>query len=287
MINYTFIIPNKNCPNLLKRCVDSIPQRDDVQIIVVDDNSDDCKKPTLERKGLQIIILDAEHSNGAGHARNVGLKEAKGKWLLFPDADDYYRDGLLEVLDQYRDADDLDVVYFNFEYKDGNSGKDIPITFKNYFDNYDGTVEAMDKVKFLNIPPWTKMVNSSFVSRHCICFEEVINGNDLFFSMRVGFHANAIAVIKEPLYVYVKNEKGLSNNKKIPTEAHMCRIQHVMQLRKFYSLIGHPGWKPSLHMRIIRSIAQGGVKVFFSLLINYPRMALSSSDLVSVVQRYK
>lgn len=285
--NYSFIIPHKNCPDLLQRCVDSIPERDDVQVIVVDDNSDDDKKPALtERKGLEIVLLDASHSKGAGHARNVGLKEAKGKWLLFPDADDYYKDGFLEVIDRYTGGDN-DVVYFSFEYKDGNSGEDLPITFKNYLDFFDGTVEGMDKVKFLNIPPWTKMVNSSFVRRHSIGFEEVLNGNDLFFSMRVGFHANKIDVIKEPLYVYIKNEKGLSNNKKIPTEAHLCRIKHVMQLRNFYSLIGHPEWKPSLNMRIIRSIAQGGVKVFFSLLINYPRIALSSNNLVSLVQRYK
>ena len=37
--NYSIIIPHKNIPQLLKRCLDSIPQRDDVQIIVVDDNS--------------------------------------------------------------------------------------------------------------------------------------------------------------------------------------------------------------------------------------------------------
>ena len=39
IINYTFIIPHKNIPNLLRRCLNSIPRRDDIQIIVVDDNS--------------------------------------------------------------------------------------------------------------------------------------------------------------------------------------------------------------------------------------------------------
>lgn len=39
MINYSIIIPHKNIPHLLVRCLDSIPQKDDVQIIVIDDNS--------------------------------------------------------------------------------------------------------------------------------------------------------------------------------------------------------------------------------------------------------
>ena len=38
-ITYTFIIPHHNCPELLDRCLTSIPQRDDIQVIVVDDNS--------------------------------------------------------------------------------------------------------------------------------------------------------------------------------------------------------------------------------------------------------
>ena len=37
-ITYTFIIPHHNCPDLLDRCLSSIPQRDDIQIVVVDDN---------------------------------------------------------------------------------------------------------------------------------------------------------------------------------------------------------------------------------------------------------
>ena len=52
MIVYSFIIPHKNCPVLLNRCLDSIPIRDDVQIIVVDDNSDVDKKPTLSRQDI-------------------------------------------------------------------------------------------------------------------------------------------------------------------------------------------------------------------------------------------
>lgn len=52
MIVYSFIIPHKNCPVLLNRCLDSIPIRDDVQIIVVDDNSDVDKKLTLSRQDI-------------------------------------------------------------------------------------------------------------------------------------------------------------------------------------------------------------------------------------------
>ena len=113
MFNYSFIIPHKNCPGLLQRCVDSIPERNDIQIIVVDDNSDPDKKPSIERKDVKVILLDAEHSQGAGRARNIGLKYAIGKWLLFADADDFYTSEMLSVLDKYSSTD-IDVLYFDY-----------------------------------------------------------------------------------------------------------------------------------------------------------------------------
>jgi cellulose synthase/poly-beta-1,6-N-acetylglucosamine synthase-like glycosyltransferase len=52
MINYSIIIPHKNIPQLLQRCLDSIPRREDVQIIVVDDNSDANKVDFANFPGL-------------------------------------------------------------------------------------------------------------------------------------------------------------------------------------------------------------------------------------------
>ena len=64
MINYSIIIPHKNIPNLLQRCLDSIPNREDVQIIVVDDNSDPNivdfdKFPGLNRSNVEVIFTKA------------------------------------------------------------------------------------------------------------------------------------------------------------------------------------------------------------------------------------
>ena len=38
-VKYSIIIPHKNSPDLLKRCLESIPDRTDIQVVVVDDNS--------------------------------------------------------------------------------------------------------------------------------------------------------------------------------------------------------------------------------------------------------
>ena len=59
MINYSIIIPHYNIPDLLGRCIKSIPEREDVQVIVVDDNSTGSGDyvstiPELSRKGVEL-----------------------------------------------------------------------------------------------------------------------------------------------------------------------------------------------------------------------------------------
>jgi glycosyltransferase involved in cell wall biosynthesis len=61
---YSVIIPHKNIPKLLQRCLDSIPQREDIQIIIIDDNSDPG-------------IVDFEHFPGLNRS-NVEVPLYKG-----------------------------------------------------------------------------------------------------------------------------------------------------------------------------------------------------------------
>ena len=86
MINYSIIIPHKNTPDLLQYGLDSIPVRDDVQVIVVDDNSD-ADKVDFEHfprwKGENYEFYLTQKSGGTGYAENVGIGYAKGKWVLF------------------------------------------------------------------------------------------------------------------------------------------------------------------------------------------------------------
>ena len=104
MINYSIIIPHKNTPKLLQRCLNSIPVRNDVQIIIVDDNSDpeivDFKQfPGLNNPNTEVIFT--KEGKGAGYARNTGLSKAVGKWTLFADSDDFYNYCINDIMDEY------------------------------------------------------------------------------------------------------------------------------------------------------------------------------------------
>ena len=74
--SFSIIIPHKEIPDLLMRCLRSIPVSEDIQVVVVDDNSADAdtyleKYPDLSRPYLEFIR--ATRSGGPGYARNQVL----------------------------------------------------------------------------------------------------------------------------------------------------------------------------------------------------------------------
>ena len=86
MINYTVIIPHYNIPDLLRRCLKSIPCREDVQVVVVDDRSSDENLIILkemERGFSNVQFVYLEKNQGGGNARNVGLQYAIGTYVFF------------------------------------------------------------------------------------------------------------------------------------------------------------------------------------------------------------
>ena len=91
--NYSIIIPHKDTPDLLQRCLDSIPLREDVEIIVIDDNSSPRKVDFghfPKWNGEHFHVFLTKEGKGPGYARNVGLDHAQGRWVVFADADDFF-----------------------------------------------------------------------------------------------------------------------------------------------------------------------------------------------------
>ena len=94
----------------------SIPKREDLQVIVVDDCSpekDKYKLDAIKEKFPNVEFYSTEKNGGGGKARNIGLQHAKGKFLIFSDADDYFTSGFSDILDDYSGCSNYDIIFFN------------------------------------------------------------------------------------------------------------------------------------------------------------------------------
>lgn len=232
---YSVIIPHYNIPKLLERCLGSIPQRDDVQVIIVDDNSseeivDFAHFPGTERENVEIIYN--KNGGSAGRARNRGLKLAKGRWLLFADADDFFTSDAFTCFDEYANSEN-DIVYFDTQSVDTDT---LSISQRNriyniFISNCDNVdAERINQVRCGHSVPYAKMIKRDLVESYKIQFDETRYCNDTIFSLLTGIKAKSLYVDHRIVYYVTSREGSLTTQ--MSHDALMIRMEVILRANK-------------------------------------------------------
>lgn len=233
MYKYSFIIPTKNIPSLLQRCIDSIPDREDCEIIIVDDNSDPSivdfsRYPGLHRRNTQ-IIFSKEPYRGAGFARNIGIDKSSGQWLFFADSDDYYVPGFLDIIDKSL-SENIDILYFCISSETPEKECRATARIKDLAKhNYDA-----EYIRFCLCEPWFKVISSKLVKDKGIRFEERPSGNDVMFSLIVAASTNRYKIIRDQLYCVTDRPGSIVSSPKSFSET-FSKIDLKVKHNNFYA----------------------------------------------------
>ena len=119
----TIIVPAYNEQDRITTALDSIPRRDDIEVLIIDDGSTDdtykvCKNYAKNHKDMNIRIIRLKKNKGLGNAKNVGYDNAKGDYINQLDADDWlYTENYEKVMAM---LDGTDMVYMDLRIDDGN-----------------------------------------------------------------------------------------------------------------------------------------------------------------------
>lgn len=217
MKELSIIIPHYNSVNSLEKLLSTIPLSEKIQVIIIDDNSNEIsKKKLLELKQkyndrIELLFNDRK-IKGAGTCRNIGLDYAKGKWILFADADDYFINGFFKVISKYLNSD-FDVVFFTPTSVETDTGNlsDRHLLFENLINEYlQFGKEKELLLRYRYVVPWSKLIRRSFLDKYKITFDEVISANDVMFSTKVGYYMQKFTVSKEVIYCVTKSKGSLT-----------------------------------------------------------------------------
>jgi glycosyltransferase involved in cell wall biosynthesis len=131
------IIPTFNRAHFLPPAIESILNQSfkDIEIIIVDDGSTDDTKTAIEPYTDKVQYIITEH-RGPAHARNVGMKAARGTYIAFLDSDDTYKPYKIEMQVSFmEDHPEVGMVYTEFSASYAN-GTFEEFHLKTYHDTY-------------------------------------------------------------------------------------------------------------------------------------------------------
>ena len=244
MFVYSIIIPHYNSSCLLERMLNSIPEREDIQVIVVDDSSEKeevNKLKLLHHKNLELYLEPENH--GAGYARNIGLGYASGKWVLVVDADDIFAENAFNVLDKYKESD-IDYLCFVIDSYDNTLKPDgawirSSEAVKKYCN--ESSSESLLRLKYQNLICRNKMVSLHFLKDKHIKFEECEVNNDVFYGLSIGHLGEKFVVIPNVLYHSIRSVGSITRKSRTIEREFLFYLQ-TQKRNGFYEAIGLKRW---------------------------------------------
>lgn len=206
----SIIVPAYNIAPYLPKCIDSLVAQSykRLQIIIIDDGSNDntlAVATAYAEKDERITVI-TQHNSGVSDARNRGIEETKGDFVMFVDGDDWLDEcaveKMLDVVKKYN----LDVVRCGFVFEDTSTGKKRVSYNKKtlsllygedimsaYLQGHDGIYASV----------CGGIYRKSFLNQHNFSFESgVAIGEDGYFTLRVTSLANSMGVIGGPNSAY-------------------------------------------------------------------------------------
>lgn len=232
-LKLSFILPCYNVDCYITECLASIYAQDmlgdEFEVICVDDCSTDNTCLVIENWLLahpNLKLIRHQRNMRVGIARNDGMKQAKGDYICFVDADDMLPEGVMKELYSVAFENDLEVLLYNNIVND--SGGFVEESFKYS----DSTVvpggEYVEKYLHGNIgklgAPWAKLFKRSFLLQHSIWYSDLVYSEDSVFTWETLLCANRVKSISEVGYIYRVNDFSFSTNKKKPFVLFTCSV---------------------------------------------------------------
>ena len=196
------IVPVYNVEKYVVQCIESVLWQtySNLEIIIVDDGSTDSSGKVCEvykKKDARIKVIH-KVNGGLSDARNVGLTQATGTYVVFLDSDDYWNDmDFLNKVSEKIIESEPDMIIFGFRKVDDNGelGKHVPM-------NDTCIVEELVRNDDFNICAWDKVIKRDVLIKNGITFKKGVYSEDMEWCANLLKAADSCAVIKSDPHSY-------------------------------------------------------------------------------------
>lgn len=211
------IMPIYHAEKYLKEAVESVLKQTykNWELLLIVRKSEDKSAEIAEtyaKEQAQVRFIEHEEI-GAGRARNIGMREAKGEYIVFIDADDYFPENT--IFSQYVTiAEKIPSDIFISNYARLWENQILPATSHGKFSSYPRNSEEFRFRGFFSVGTlsyvWGRMYRKSFLDQHNILFTDHSYAEDKLFNIKCYICGAKYTFLNEIGYMYRKNESSIS-----------------------------------------------------------------------------
>ncbi len=235
-MKYSVIIPIYNAAETLHRCLDSLVSqlREDTELLLVNDGSTDASLEICDEYAARFpqIRLFSKENGGVSSARNLGLQQAQGEYVLFVDSDDAVDKNYFTVLDSAL-RDEPALLMFGVQLVGGKRKEGRASLSRDFFCQNSECVSALAgalrRQEFNLIT--TKAFRRDVIESNLIRFEECLDiGEDKVFSLSYAVQINQVRGISDKLYLLSMDGRDSLSRKKRDDLVDSVLLEHRLLL---------------------------------------------------------
>jgi glycosyltransferase involved in cell wall biosynthesis len=209
----SIIIPVYNSEKYLIKCINSIVRQTEpnFEAIFIDDGSTDSSASIINEfmdtdSRLKIF---SQTNSGPGAARNLGIINSSGKYIMFLDADDYIEPDTIETLYKIIKKEESDFLFYGFIQEAENGS----LISKNSYEKY-ASYTKKDLIKLLTLGKLPfgafHVIKSSIIKEFNCYYSSLKQNEELIFKLKTILNSDKIAFTDYVPYHYIKHPVSLS-----------------------------------------------------------------------------
>jgi glycosyltransferase involved in cell wall biosynthesis len=217
----SLIVPIFNAEKYLRKCINSIFNQTftEFEVLMIDDGSTDlsgrlCDELAINDSRFRVIH---KKNGGVSSARQTGLDNARGEYVIHVDPDDWVEPNMLEDLYAHAVAKNADMVICDFFWESGKSST----ICKQEPTKLDNETILIELFRHLHGSCWNKLVKTHLFRQYNITFNSSISFcEDLMLNIQLLKHPLTIGYVNKAYYHYVQNLNPNSLSRKYTLETY-------------------------------------------------------------------
>lgn len=210
----SIIVPVYNAAGHLEKCLASLCNQTyrPLEIILINDGSADDSGTIMQAYAERYDFVKAfsQKNQGVSAARNAGIRQSSGDYLLFVDSDDCVAPDYAEKLIHALETDGCGMAVCGFRSVEETTGKFVESHFaltgiqpRNVF------IDQILRFRDITSALWNKAFLGNIVREEHLCFsQELAIGEDLCFLVDYALHIDKVNILSDVLYDYLINPGG-------------------------------------------------------------------------------